>query len=187
MKVEATSSFFESIKDIGSWKNKWYSLIEFLKCHFNKGNFQLMKACWKGRPWDSVYLYELEQAKIKEMIAYHKKHKRYVGVEKDIRWMELCVELIDIFTEKKVLFHYTGKINFVPIEGSDNYELKHSYDFQYHCDVKVNVKNAHRFMPGGKDNPYIEQWKERAHEVYIKKAKHLYHEIRERYDGKWWD
>ena len=96
-------------------------------------------------------------------------------------------ELIDIFTEKKDLFHYTGKVDFVPIEGSDNYELKHSDDFQYHCDVKVNVKNAHRFVPGGKDNPHIEYWKKHAHEIYIAKAKHLYHKIREQYDGRWWD
>lgn len=67
------------------------------------------------------------------------------------------------------------------------YELKHGDDFQYHCDVKVNVKNAHRFVPGGKDNPHIEHWKEHAHEIYIAKAKHLYHKIREQYDGRWWD
>ena len=187
MKIVITPNFFESIKDIGSWKNKWYSLLGWFKYHFNKENFQLMKVCWKGRPWDSGYLYELEQAKIKEMIAYHTKHKRYVGVEEDIKWMELCVELIDIFTEKKDLFHYTGKVDFVPIEGSDNYELKHGDDFQYHCDVKVNVKNAHRFVPGGKDNPHIEYWEKHAHEIYIAKAKHLYHKIREQYDGRWWD
>ena len=43
------------------------------------------------------------------------------------------------------------------------------------------------FVPGGKDNPHIEHWKEHAHEIYIAKAKHLYHKIREQYDGRWWD
>ena len=120
------------------------------------------------------------------MIAYHKKSDRYVGVEQDIKWMELCVKLIDIFTEKKDIFHYTGKIKFIPIEDSDCVELDGS-GLEYHCDVYVNTKNAARFVPGGKNCPYLEYWKEHAHEIYIKKAKYLYHKIRYEKDDKWWD
>ena len=186
MKVEAAPSFFGSLKNLNSLKSKWYSFLAWFKYHFNKHNFNLMKVCWKGRPWDCGFLYELEQAKLQEMIAYHKKHKRYVGVENDIKWMELCVNLIDIFTEKRDLFHYTGKMKFIPIEDSDSVELDGS-NLKYHCDVKVNTRNAARFVPGGESNPYLEHWKEHPHEIYIKKAKYLYHKIRYEKDDAWWD
>lgn len=187
MKIEATSSFFKSLKNLGSLKNKWYSFLAWFKYHFNKHNIHLMKVAFKGRPWDSSFLYELEQAKLQEMIAYHKKHKRYVGVENDIKWMEICVRLIDIFTEKKELFHYAGDIKFNKIDGSDNVELDGS-DLKYFCDVKVNTKNAKRFILNGEYNPYVEFWKEQhPHEIYIRKAKYLYHKIRFENDDKWWD
>ena len=184
MKVEATNSFFESLKEIDSLKSKWYSFLSWFKYHFNKWNWRLMKTAFKGRPWDVGFLYELEKAKLEEMISYHEKHKRYVGVEKDIRDMKICVSLIDIFTEKKDLFHYDGKIEFKPIEGSDNVELDGS-NLVYHCDVYVNTKNIMRFVE--KDCPYIEYWKKHPHDLYIKKAKYLYHKIRYERDNAWWD
>lgn len=185
MEVKATNSFFESLKEIGSLKSKWHLFLGWFKYHFNKWNWRLMKTAFKGRPWDSGYLYELEKAKLEEMIAYHEKHKMYVGVEKDIRDMKICVSLIDIFTEKKELYHYTGNVNFVPIEGSEDFKLLDGDDLQYHCDVKVNTKNIMRFVED--DCPYVEYWKEHPHDFYIKKAKYLYHKIRYERDGAWWD
>jgi len=186
MKVVAASSFFKSLADIDSLKSKWYSFIGWFKNHFNKGNRHLRKVCRNGRPWDIDFLYDLEKAKIQEMIAYHKKYKRYIGVEDDIKWMELSIKLIDIFTEQEDLFHYTGEMKFIPIEGTDTYSMDNS-DLKYHCDVNVNTRNVSRFVPGGKDCPYIEHWKMHPHELYILKAKHLYHKIREEKDDAWWD
>lgn len=186
MKVQANKSFLESLKNLNSLKNKWYSVRGWFKYHFTKGNNNLMKVAWKGRPWDVCFLYELEKAKIEEMIAYHTKANRYVGVEDDIKWMKLCVKLIDIFTEKVSLFHYTGKLKFIPIEGTDDCELNGD-DLVYHCDVNVNTRNAARFVPMGENYQYIEYWKKHAHELYIKKAKSLYHKIRLEKDDAWWD
>ena len=185
MKVEASQTFFDSLKSINSLKSKWYSFREWFKYHFNKENNNLMKTAWKGRPWDCGFLYELEKAKLQEMIAYHEKHKRYVGVEDDIKWMELCIKLIDIFTEKELLFDYTGDIKWIPLEDG-NYEMDGS-EMVYHCLVNVNVKNAERFIPLGKNNPQIDYWKTRPHEIYRLKAKSLYHKIRNEKDDAWWD
>lgn len=185
MKVEAAPSFFESLKNIDSWKSKWYSLKGWFKYHFNKENNNLMKTAWKGRPWDISFMYELEKAKIEEMIAYHTKADRYVGVEEDIKWMKLCVKLIDIFTEKDSLFSYTGDVKWNKLEDG-NYEMDGS-QLVYHCHVNVNTKNAGRFIPFGYNNPKIEYWKSHPHEIYILKAKALYHKIRNEKDGSWWD
>ena len=90
MKVQVSSSFFKSLKNLNSLKNKWYSVRGWFIYHFNKSNNNLMKVAWKGRPWDIGFLYELEKAKLEEMIAYHEKEQRYVGVENDIRDMKIC-------------------------------------------------------------------------------------------------
>ena len=144
-----------------------------------------MKTCWKGRPWDVGFLYELEKAKLQEMIAYHKKTLRYVGVEEDIKWMELCVKLIDIFEEKTPIFNYTGDLKFIPIKDSDCLEVDAS-DLKYHCNVYVNTKNASRFY-SKLDNNSDNYYKAFPHELYILKAKHLYHKIRYEKDVAWWD
>lgn len=186
MKVQFAPSFFESLKNLNSIKSKWYCIRGWFKYHFNKDNWNLMKVCFKGRPWDDGFLYELEQAKIKEMMNYHIKHQRFVGWENVVRDMKICINLIDIFTEKKELFNYTGSLKFIPVKDSPYKEVDAS-SLKYHCNVYVNTKNIERFIPKGKDNPHIDYWKEHPHELYILKAKHLYHKIREEKDGAWWD
>ena len=183
MKVEAKPSFFKSLRNIGSIKYKFHSIRAWFRYHFKKDFLHLFKVVLKSYPWDYGYLYDIEQAKILEMMNYHKKHQRFVGWEQVVRNMQICYNLIDIFTEKKPLFHYTGGLNFIPIEGSDNVEVK-SDNLVYHCLVNVNTKNVDRFI----SHPEEKKWLlKHPHELYIKKAKYLYHKIRLENDGKWWD
>ena len=49
--------------------------------------------------WDWYFLLNLEQYKIKQMIKSFSKAKHYVGWERDVRDMKLCVTLIDIICE----------------------------------------------------------------------------------------
>ena len=119
------------------------------------------------------------------MLNYHEKNKRFEGWEIVVRDMRICISLIDIFTERRNLFHYDydGDIVFKPI-GDDDYELTNTPDFEYHCDVKVNLKNLSRFV----DNKNMFKFYEKSpHEFYILKAKTLYHKIRLEHDGEWWD
>ena len=182
MRVEAKHSFFESLKKIGSFSGKIKSVRVWLKYHFKKEFRLLLGTTLKSYPWDYSYLYELEQAKIKEMIEYHKKANRFVGVEYAIRDMEICVKLIDIFLGKKDLFHYDGDIVFKPIEGSDDYTVEHTPDFKYNCDVYVNTRNINRFV-----SEQCDYYREHKHELYVLKAKALYHKIRNERDFEWWD
>jgi len=187
MKVTAAPSFFDSIKNLDSLKNKWYSFCSWVKFHTKKDFWRIIITAFKGYPWQECFLYELERVKIIEMANYLEKNDRFVGVEDVVKDMRLCVKLIDIFNgDETKLFHYTGKMNFNPIEGSDNVEVDTS-GLEYHCDVKVNTRNAGRFIPLGKNNPSIDYWKEHAHEIYILKAKALYHKIRNEKDAAWWD
>ena len=184
MRIVASSNFFESIKKLGSLKNKCNAIRMWFKYHiFSKGFYKLLKTLLKGYPYDKQYLYELEREKIKEMIAYHERVKRYEGVEYDIRDMKICVKLIDIFLDELNLYHYDGCLKFCKIEGCDDYEMN-GEDLKYSCDVKVNLKNIDRFV----DNKFTKKWCEKyPHELYMKKAKHLYHKIRLEKDESWWD
>lgn len=182
MKVEASKSFFDSIKDIDSWKSKYRSFKTWIKYHTTKEFKNLLKVVLKSYPWDYAYLYEIEQAKIAEMVEYHRKNQRFVGWEEVVRDMEICYKLIDIFLGKKDMFHYDGDLTYTKLENG-NYEVGHTSDFKYQCDVKVNTKNADRFVNAENKKWYIEH----PHELYMEKAKRLYHKIRFERDESWWD
>lgn len=187
MKVIAAPSFIDSIKKLGSWKSKYYELRGWVRYHiFNKNFRKLLKTMYQSYPWDESYLYKMEKAKIEEMRKYHEKQKRFVGVEYVIRDMKICENLIEIFNGERNLFHYDGDLTFKKTDGG-NYEMGTTHDFKYNCDVKVNLKNAERFLPKGLDEKQKQYWFSYPHEIYELKAKHLYHKIRLERDGKWWD
>ena len=163
----------------------YYQVCSWFKYTFNKEHIRLVKEAFSGRPWDNGYLSNLEYVKIREMAEYHKKRQRFVGCEYAIRNMEICLSLIEIFTEKRSLYGYDGSL--VWKESSEDnglMEIAESPDFRYHCDVYVNMKNIARFVP----NEKARKWYYRhPHELYILKAKYIYHKIRNDFDGDWWD
>lgn len=185
MEVEAAPSFFKSLSNIDSWKSKYWEARSWIKHHFNKDFGRLFKTTLKSYPWDWTYLYEIEKAKIIEMRKYHERTQNFVGWERVVRDMKICERLIDIFTGKVDLYHYNGGITFVRNENG-NYTMKTSDDWGYVCHVKVNTKNIDRFI--GPVKPSIRQyWIDNPHELYIEKAKRLYHKIRYERDEEWWD
>ena len=183
MKVEAAPSFFESLKNLDSLKNKWYKVEAWFKYHFTKDFWRIIMTAFKGYPWQDDFLYALEKVKIQEMMNYHKKAKRFVGVEYVIRDMQICLNLIDIMFKENELFDYDGDL-FLVKTNDGNYEMKPSDDFKYKSLVKVNIKNIDRFITDKKAKSY---YAEHPHELYLLKAKYLYHKIRYEHDEEWWD
>lgn len=182
MEVIFTKQFFESLQD--NWfTNTYHKIRSWFRANFNKEKRNLMKVCFRGRAWDYAYIYELEKAKLQEMIAYHEKNKRYVGVKTDIERMKLCVKLIDIFLENIDTYEYGGKMNFIPTEDGNEFKLDDK-DLKYKSTVYVNMKNIKRFVPREEVKSLYEA---RPHELYILKAKALYHKIRTEQDFNWWD
>jgi len=151
--------------------------------HTRKEWFSLLKETLLSYPYDHSYLLRLEQIKLKEMIAYHKKAQRFVGVEKVIRDMNIAVGLLDIMLGNKDLFHFDGDLLFNKIEGKDEYEVVKSTDFKYVSDINVNLRNIDRFIPKERQKIYLDM----PHELYIEKAKVLYYKIRLEHTDEWWD
>lgn len=151
----------------------------WIKDHFNKDFFNIIKTTFKGSPWDCDFLYDLEKVKIQEMCHYIEKTRRFVGWERVVRDMKLCMSLIDIFTQKKDLFG---------IEYEEGYENRPVHEQIKHMKIKsmmrVNTKNIHRFIKNEKVYGFYESY---PYELYILKAKYLYHKIRNEKDFDWWD
>ena len=109
--------------------------------------------------WDWYFLLNLEQYKLKQMIKSFSKAKDYVGWERGVRDMKLCVALIDIICENDS----TSKNWDRPI-------------------CNINIRNAKRFrMDNLNNNHYLFLL-----ELRRMKALHLYNKIRNRMLRWWW-
>lgn len=172
----------------------WFDIRTWFRYTFDKYHIKLVKEAFNGRPWDQGYLIDLEYAKIKEMKAYHERIRRFVGVEEVIRDMGICLSLIEIFTGKRNIFGYDGKLEFVDAdlkygtddEGNPYKEIKPG-SLKYHCDVYVNVKNVDRFLPKNFSENHRQYIIEHPHELYEMKARYFYHKIRYEKEEEWWD
>lgn len=189
MKVNAAPSFFESIKRIDSLGNKIRGVWYWIRMHTKKRFLRVLKAALKGYPYDSAYLLELEQAKINEIADYMELNQRFVGWEYTVRDLRLCSKLIDILKHETDYFHFDGNLRFVDSEEKDEngenlVEVKTTPDFKYNCDVYVNMKNIDRFLFHKAERKMFEN---QPHELYLRKARCLYHKIRSEREQEWWD
>lgn len=160
-------------------------ILYWLRLHFRRESLAVIKEWWHGYPGDYPYLLRLERAKLQEMIAYHRSIQRFEGWEYYVRDMKICMALIGIMLEEKDLFHFDGKLEFVPIKNNDElYEVKGSDNFRYVCDVYVNTRNAGRFAV---DEARKKVLCEYPSELYLQKARRLYHKIRYEHEFEWWE
>lgn len=164
--------------------NAFYKVRYFFKYKIGKPHINVVRKAFTGEPWDYSYLYEIERAKLEEMAKWHAEKKRFVGVEQVVRDIKICLSLLDIMMGKRDLFHFEGKLLSVPTEKKDVHRIVESPDFKYICDVKVNTKNIDRFVKNEKEK---EIYLKHLDELYVLKARHLYHKIRCERDQTWWD
>lgn len=183
MEVIETESFIKSVKNLNSLKSKYWAVRSWFKYHTTKYFWKILKEVFSSYPWDHTFLYRLERVKIEEMANYLEKNDRFVGVEYVVRDMRICISLLSIMLGEKQLFHYDGGFEHIP-NGDGTYKLRPSKDFKYNCLVKVNTRNAARFVD---DEMYRKYCCQHPHELYELKARKLYFKIREERDMNWWD
>jgi len=79
---------------------------------------------WKDRDWDDFYIFEVLKKKIKNTADYTEKKQRFVGWEREVYYMRICVNLIqklqDEYYQHEYWEYYDTEIKLVPIEGSKN-------------------------------------------------------------------
>lgn len=140
------------------------------------------KRIW-GKPYDWHFLINLEQAKLKEMSDYFEKEDRFVGVEKVVKDIRLCIKLIDIICEKDKYYLSWLHENFTTNKDifSDNYS---EVSFPKH----VNTRNANRFL---RPHNFLENCNKKIYQSLLveyrrTKALHLYNKIKTYKLFSWW-
>lgn len=118
-----------------------------------------------GMSFDFGYLYNLELAKLKEMVEYFTKYGISADNDLYIKQMKLAIRLLEIIIEEGG-YHFDDSKNYI-------------------CDAKVNTKNVDRFVKNEKEKEfYVNKF---PHELYLIKAKYLYHKLRNDFEQTWWD
>lgn len=143
------------------------NIFKLIKIAFSdKLKYNVVDKALNGYWFDYGYLYDIELAKLIEMRDNFKGKGLSVDNEKYVRQMDLAIKLLEIINEDEG-FHFDTE------NGG------------YVCDVKVNLKNAKRFV---KDEEVMDYYTERyPHELYLLKAQYLYHKLRFYFEQYWWD
>jgi hypothetical protein len=89
-------------KEYNQWYWKLYRWLKWDAKHFHRNVAQGFKnlwkwfpIIWKDRDWDHHFIFETLRFKIDNTANYIESKKRYVGWEEDVRYMRICVKLID--------------------------------------------------------------------------------------------
>lgn len=169
------------------FEDKYWSCRSWIKYHLRRRFFNIVKTCLKTYPWDYSYLYQIEEAKLKEMLDYHK--NSHIVCEESrqqkIRTIQWALNMLHIIQNESDYFDYRGGIKFELIEDKDD-DGKPLYranmdDLEYIQKCKVNIQNYKRFnLPKNIIDLH-------PHELYVEKARYLYHKIRLNYEQIWWD
>ena len=98
-----------------------------------------------------------------------------VDNDKYIKQIDLAMKLLYIINNDNDLYEY--------VEDTTSTAKTWFERSVYTPKVNVNTKNAKRFV-----NDYeVEFYNKFPHELYLVKARHLYHKIRDMYEQTWWD
>lgn len=173
------SAFFSHItgffRKVGHFISNLWKVSKFAL--FNKVKYKTIDEAINGHWFDFGYLYNLELAKLKEMVENFEKH----GISEDndlyVRQMKLAIRLLQIVINEEG-YHFEHNID---NNGSEKFTDLNKYV----CDVNVNTKNASRFVKNEKEREfYVNRY---PHELYLLKAKYLYHKLRNDFEQTWWD
>lgn len=148
----------------------------------NPYKYKVVDNAINGYSFDFGYLYELEYSKLKEMLNYFEKHGLSTDNDNIIRQIKLAMKLLNIIMEEEYkLFDFV--YNPKPYNNEEE-KVKLIKDMEYVCNVNVNLKNAKRFAIDGKHVDIFNRW---PHELYLAKARYLYHKLRYNFEQYWWD
>jgi hypothetical protein len=149
---------------------------------------------WKDRDWDNHFIFEVLKFKIKNTANYTEKKQRFVGWEKEVKYMRICETLIDRIQSEYYQMEYQDyhdfDINFVPTKNN-KYEAV--FDFK-RDDTDEFVKKYPNALREAKKDPRFKSYFEDGKNGYLpvaiirhKKAKRLLFKIIEQRIERWWD
>lgn len=142
----------------------------------NKFKYALVDEALNGYSFDFGFLYNIEYKKLAEMKNYFEKYGLAEDNDKFIKQIDLAMRLLYIINNDNELYDY--------VEDKTSSAKTWIERVRYKSNVNVNLKNAKRFA---KSKYEVEFYNKCPHELYLLKAKHLYHKVRDCYEQTWWD
>ena len=144
-------------------KTIWYRIVQWCQENFTRARYEVIAEAITSPPFDWSYLLRLERAKLREMKKYFELTNGTFDHTNDIRWISICIKLLDIIIDEPE-------------------------DQRY-----VNTRNMWRFIrptdyAKGVEKEDVEHYyKSYPQDLRWVKAEHLYYEIRKQYTCRWWD
>jgi hypothetical protein len=149
---------------------------------------------WKDRDWDNHFIFEVLKFKIKNTANYTEKKQRFVGWEKEVKYMRICETLIDRIQNEYYQMEYQDyrdlEMNTVPTEDG---LYKVVFDVKRDDTSEFIKKYPHALRKAKKDprfKSYFEGGRNGGLAVSIirhEKAKKLLFKILEQRIERWWD
>lgn len=189
----------EKHKDKWTWKiRRWVKYeLPYLHTEFFQGVKNLIKwfrLVWKDRDWDDHFIFEALKFKIQNTSKYIGTKQRFVGWEDEVRYMNICVKLIDRIQEDWYQMEYMdyedSKIEFVP-SGEDRYRMEETVtrnDLKSYIDKHPNSKK--QISKQQKFKSYLKTERGTALAIgvhrHVKARKLLFKILEEKIQG-WWD
>lgn len=149
---------------------------------------------WKDRDWDDHFIFEVLKFKIKNTAKYTEKKQRFVGWEKEVKYMKICETLIDRIQNEYYKMEYQDyhdfDMNLVP-DKNGLYEAV--FDVK-RDDTDEFVKKYPHALRRAKKDPRFESYFKNDRNGYFAvgiirhhKARKLLFKILEQRIEHWWD
>jgi hypothetical protein len=149
---------------------------------------------WKDRDWDNHFIFEVLKFKIKNTANFTEKKQRFVGWEKEVKYMRICETLIDRiqndYYQSEYQDYHDFDISTVPTENG-SYEVV--FDVKRDDTDEFVKKYPHALRRAEKD-PKFKSYFEGERNGYLAvgivrhvKAKKLLFKILEQRIEGWWD
>ena len=186
--------------EYNQWYWKMYRWFRWDAKHFHRDVAQGVKnlwkwfpIIWKDRDWDDNYIFEPLKFKLKNTAKYFEEEQRFVGWEKEVKYLRICETLIDrIQTEyyqMEYFDYYDSDMRTAPTEDGL---------YQVVFDVKRDdtdqfVKKYPHALRRAKQNPKFKGFFENEKGylaigmVRHDKARKLLFKIMEERIERWWD
>ena len=144
-------------------KRIWYRIKQWCETNLTRARWDVIVEAISSPPFDWSYLSRLERAKLYEMKSYFELTNGTFDHTNDIRWINICIKLLDIIIDEPEDHRYVNTNNMWRFIRSTDY---------VNGVIKEDVEDYYKSYP--QDLRWV-------------KAEHLYYEIRKRYTSHWWD
>ena len=92
-------------------KKLWYRIVQWCQVNLTRARYGVIVSAITSPPYDWSYLLRLERAKLCEMKRYFESTNGIFNHTNDIRWIGVCIKLLDIIIDEPEECSYANTRN----------------------------------------------------------------------------